>query len=116
MFCAIELGDTGALAGLWADDIRFWRVAGGRERDKRRALTVIEWFLGTTVERRYEVLDRRTFDCGFVQQHIVHATIANGSPLSFRACLIAHAGPAGLVTRIDEYLDPADLKPLTSDT
>lgn len=113
MFDALERGDIPALAALWSDDIVVWRQGGGRDRDKSRALKVIEWFVDSTTDRRYEVLDRRQFDGGFVQQHIVHATGANGSPLAFRACLIVTVDADGLVTRIDEYLDPADLAPLT---
>ena len=108
-FASIERGDGTALAALWADDIVVWRQGGGRERDKPRGLKVIEWFVAATADRRYEILDRRTFDSGFVQQHNVHASAKDGTPLSFWACLVVEVGADGLITRIDEYLDPADL-------
>lgn len=117
LFGAIERGDGEALAALWSDDIVVWRQGGGRERDKDRGLKVIAWFVESTADRSYEILDRRFFDGGFVQQHIVHATAAGpdgpDTPLSFRACLVVTVGADGLITRIDEYLDPADLAPLT---
>lgn len=109
LFSTIEAGDVGALAALWSDDVVVWRLGGGRERDKPRALKVIDWFVGATTDRRYEVLDRRVFDGGFVQQHNVHARTRGGAALSFRACLVVKVGADGLITRIDEYLDPADL-------
>ena len=109
MFDAIQRGEVGALAALWSDDVTVWRQGGGRDRDKQRALKVIEWFVDATVDRRYEVLDRQLFDGGFVQQHNVHASAKNGTPLTFRACLLVKVDSDGLVTRIDEYLDPADL-------
>lgn len=112
LFAAIEHGDPAALAALWSEDIVVWRQGGGRERDKARGLKVIEWFIDSTTQRSYEVLDRRIFDGGFVQQHIVHATATDGRPLAFRACLVVAVDSAGLITRIDEYLDPADLAPL----
>ena len=101
------------MAALWSEDIVVWRQGGGRERDKARALKVIEWFVDSTTSRRYDVLDRQEFNGGFVQQHTVHAITRNGAPLTFRACLIVRVGADGLITRIDEYLDPADLKSLT---
>ncbi len=58
LFAAIESGDIAALTALWSDDVVVWRQGGGRERDKPRALSVIEWFVDATTERRYEVLDR----------------------------------------------------------
>ena len=115
-FAAIEHGDGEALAALWADDIVVWRQGGGRERDKARGLKVIEWFVDVTADRRYEVLDRQLFDGGFVQQHNVHASGRDGTPLTFRACLVVKVGADGLITRIDEYLDPADLAVLTEET
>jgi ketosteroid isomerase-like protein len=116
MFAAIEDGDGATLAALWSDDIVVWRQGGGRERDKARGLKVIEWFVDSTTSRRYEILDRQVFDGGFFQQHTVHATTRNGAPLTFRACLIVKVGADGLITRIDEYLDPADLAPLMRPT
>ena len=117
LFTAIERGDMVALAELWSEDIVVWRQGGGRERDKARGLKVIEWFVDSTADRRYEILDRRVFDSagiqGFLQQHLVHATARNGTPLSFRACLVVRVSAEGSITRIDEYLDPADLVPLT---
>ena len=116
LFAAIERGDGPALAALWSEDIVVWRQGGGRERDKTRGLKVIEWFVDSTISRRYEVLDRQVFDGGFLQQHTVHATTRDGAPLTFRACLIVKVGADGLITRIDEYLDPADLNPLLADS
>ena len=114
LFSTIEHGDGDALAALWSEDIVVWRQGGGRERDKPRGLKVIDWFVDSTTQRRYEVLDRRIFDGGFVQQHVVHAVSKDGRPLAFRACLIVAVSPEGLITKIDEYLDPADLAPLVS--
>ncbi len=112
LFATIERGDYEALAAMWADDIVVWRLGGGRERDKARALKVMAWFVATTSDRSYEVLDRQIFEHGFVQQHNLHAHTNDGTPLTFRACLVVKVGDDGRITRIDEYLDPADLAPL----
>jgi ketosteroid isomerase-like protein len=112
LFAAIERGDQMALAALWSDDVVVWRLGGGRERDKTRALKVIDWFMAATTERRYEVLDRRIFADGFVQQHFLHAITGDGTAFSLRVCMVIKIGPTGLITRIDEYLNPADLAPL----
>ena len=112
LFATIERGDVPALAAIWADDVVVWRLGGGRERDKARALKVIDWFVGATTERTYEVLDRQIFDGGFVQQHNVHASTRTGASLTFRACLVVKVDADGLINQIDEYLDPADLTAL----
>ena len=112
LFAAITRGDIAAVGAQWSDDIGVWRTGGGRERDKNSALKVIEWFIGATTERRYEVLDRQLFDGGFVQQHILHATANSGEQVALRVCLVVKVADDGSIRHIDEYLDPAELAPL----
>ncbi|GAY15486.1 nuclear transport factor 2 family protein [Mycobacterium sp. shizuoka-1] len=112
LFAAITAGDVAAVSAQWSDDITVWRQGGGRERDKARALKVIDWFVSVTSDRRYEILDRHVFDGGFVQQHILHCTTGTGETLALRVCLVVQLGEDDLIRRIDEYLDPAELSPL----
>ncbi|MEO3756786.1 nuclear transport factor 2 family protein [Mycobacterium sp. B14F4] len=111
LFRAIEGGDREGVQQLWNDDVVVWKTADG-DRDKDRALRVINWFIDTTTQRRYEVLDRRYFDVGFVQQHILHATGRNGGSIAMRVCLVVRLGANGRISRIDEYFDPAQMAPL----
>ena len=115
LFTAIEDGDRDAVRQLWNDDVVVWKVAD-RDRDKDRALRVINWFIDTTTQRHYEVLDRRFFDGGFVQQHVLHASGRNGGSIAMRVCLVVQFGTNGLISRIDEYFDPAEMAPLLGST
>ncbi|BBY65659.1 nuclear transport factor 2 family protein [Mycolicibacterium helvum] len=112
LFAAIAAGDVEAVTALWSDDITVWHQGDERDNDKARAGKVIRWYVGATTDRRYEVLDRQVFEGGFVQQHILHCTTAGGEQLALRVCLVVKIGDDGLMRRIDEYLDPADLAPL----
>ncbi len=112
LFTAIEKSDRAAVDRLWSDDIAVWRVQARRDDDKVRALRVIDWFITATSERHYEILDRRLFDDGFVQQHVLHATGHAGQSISLRVCIVIRVGASGLIDRIDEYFDPADIAPL----
>lgn len=112
LFTAIENGDAATVAALWDDDVLVWKSAEPSDQTKKRALRVISWFIDSTTSRRYEVLDRRFFDGGFVQQHVLHATGRNGGTLSMRVCLVIAVGGNGLINKIDEYFDPAELQPL----
>jgi hypothetical protein len=73
---------------------------------------VIAWFMDITTSRRYEILDRQFFDGGFVQQHVLHATGERGGSISMRVCIVIKVGTNGLIDKIDEYFDPAELEPL----
>jgi ketosteroid isomerase-like protein len=112
LFTTIEKGDKAAIERMWSDDIAVWRVGARRDNDKARALRVIDWFIDVTTERRYEILDRALFASGFVQQHILHATGHAGQSISMRVCIVIRMGPDGLIGRIDEYFDPAEIAPL----
>jgi ketosteroid isomerase-like protein len=111
LFQAIENSDIAMVQGLWDDDVVVWKVAD-RDRDRERALRVIAWFVNSTTDRRYEILDRQFFGGGFVQQHILHANGRNGGSISMRVCIVIKVGGNGLISRIDEYFDPAEIAPL----
>ncbi len=119
LFAAIEQSDETTLAQLFDDDIAVWRVGARRDDDKKRALKVLRWFIGVTTQRRYEILDRQLFPGGFVQQHILHATGRDGGLIALRVCIVIRVGVSpscsqALISRIDEYFDPAELAPLMS--
>jgi ketosteroid isomerase-like protein len=111
LFQAIENSDIAMVEQLWDDDVVVWKVAD-RDRDRARALRVIAWFVNTTTDRRYEILDRQFFGGGFVQQHILHANGRNGGSISMRVCIVIKVGANGLISRIDEYFDPVEMAPL----
>lgn len=116
LFTAIERSDVAAVDAMWSNDIAVWRVGSRRDDDKARAMRVIDWFIGVTTQRHYEILDRQLFDDGsargFVQQHILHATGHAGQSISLRVCIVIRVGTDGLIERIDEYFDPAGIAPL----
>jgi len=114
LFAAIERSDETTLRQLFDDDIAVWRVGARRDNDKERALKVLRWFIDVSTQRRYEIVDRQLFPDGFVQQHILHATGRNGGSIALRVCIVIKLGIDGLISRIDEYFDPAELAPLMS--
>ncbi len=114
LFAAIERGDESRLDELLAADIAVWRAGAQRDDDKERAMKVLRWFIRITAERRYEILDRELFADGFVQQHILRATGSNDGSIALRVCIVIKVGANNVITRIDEYFDPADLAPILS--
>ena len=112
LFAAIEAGDVEAVAAMWSEDVTVWHVGDKQPQGKAKALRVIKWFVTASRDRHYDVLDRRLFDGGFVQQHVLHGTTSDGAPYSIRVAIIIEIGSDGLITRINEYFDPGDLEPL----
>lgn len=122
LFDAIERGDYEAVEMLWADEVLVWHSGDPKDNQRIRALKVIRWFMDITATRRYEILDRQFFEGGFVQQHILlarrsddHGERSDGRSdvsIEMRVCIVIKVSPGGLITRIDEYFDPADMAPL----
>ncbi|MGU3499357.1 nuclear transport factor 2 family protein [Mycobacterium sp. C31M] len=112
LFDAIERGDYPDVEALWATDVAVWHSGDAADNDRVQALKVIRWFLRITATRRYEILDRQFFEGGFVQQHILHATATHGASIDLRVCIVIKVSNDGLITRIDEYFDPAEMAPL----
>ncbi|MBV5245026.1 MULTISPECIES: nuclear transport factor 2 family protein [Mycolicibacterium] len=112
LFAAITRSDIDTVAQMFSPGVAVWHSGDDRDCDHRRAVKVIDWFVRATVDRRYEITDRRFFDGGFVQQHILHATARSGEAIAMRVCIVIVVGDDGLITRIDEYFDPAEMQPL----
>ena len=112
LFEAIEQSDVALIEELWNNDIAVWHSGDPKDTDYRRAYAVICWFINRTSVRRYEILDRRIFEGGFVQQHILHAAGTDGSTIAMRVCIVVALGANGLISRIDEYFDPRDMAAL----
>jgi len=116
LFGAIAASDITTVKQLFADDVQVWHSGDTRDSAKERAARIIDWFINATSDRRYEVLDRQFFDGGFVQQHVLHANGRNGRSIHMRVCIVIKVGSNGLITRIDEYFDPAEMAPLLEST
>ncbi|WNG89198.1 nuclear transport factor 2 family protein [Mycobacterium sp. ITM-2016-00317] len=116
LFTAIERSDIATVAQLFSPVVAVWKSGDTRDNDHARSVKIITWFVDATLDRRYEVLDRQMFDGGFVQQHVLHARGRTGATIAMRVCIVIKVGPDGLITRIDEYFDPAEIAPLLSQT
>ena len=116
LFGAIERGEYETVDGMWANDVTVWHTGDSQDNDRARALKVIRWFMNVTTSRSYEILDRRFFDGGFVQQHVLRARRSDDASIEMRVCIVIRVDAEGLITRIDEYFDPADMAPLLRST
>lgn len=105
LIAGIEDGDLAAVRSMYAPGAVVWTCFDDRVRDVDSALRVIEWLVGATTERRYEVGRRVEIDGGVLQQHVLHATTHAGKTFSMPACLVFQID-GDRFTHIDEYLDP----------
>jgi ketosteroid isomerase-like protein len=101
----IETGALDTVRALYAPGAVVWTCFDDRERNVDSSMGVLEWLVGATTERRYEVSRRIEIEGGVLQQHVLHATALSGKTFSMPACLVIRID-GDRITRIDEYLDP----------
>jgi ketosteroid isomerase-like protein len=111
LFEAIASGDLGALREIYAPTVRVWHNFDRVEQSLEENLRVLDWVTKNVSGLRYEQVRRQPTQSGFVQQHVLRGTAAGGEPLEVAACLVCRV-EGGRITRIEEYLDSAQLAPL----
>lgn len=103
---AIQKGDGEAVRAFYAPDAKLWHNTDNIEQTVDQNLKVLAWFVKTLPDRFYRVLRVEALPDGFLQQHILEATLPNGEKWAMDACVVVKI-ENGLITRLDEYLDSA---------
>jgi ketosteroid isomerase-like protein len=104
-FSCIERGDIDAVGQFYSEDVEVWHNVTGGVLDKAGSLALLRYWSASVTNLHYEVLERRTYDGGAVQRHVIHGR-AGDSTLKADVCIVFHVAGAQ-ITRIYEYLDPA---------
>ena len=91
---------------LYAPDAVIWHNFDGVEQNVTDNLRVLGWMASAFKARAYTDVRRSSTDDGFVQQHVLQLTKADGTAVELPACIVATCNE-GRITRIDEYLDSA---------
>jgi uncharacterized protein len=69
---------------------------------------VLGWVVKNIRGIRYEEIRRQATPTGFVQQHVMRGTAPSGKAFELAACIVCTV-VGGRITRLDEYLDSAQL-------
>ena len=105
LFSAIEAGDPEAIERVYSPDVEVWNNVTGRPLGKDDSVELLRYFIRAVPDRRYEVIERRRWDGGALQRHVLHGTV-RGEPLRIDVCIVFEFS-GGAITRIHEYLDSA---------
>ena len=102
----VQAGDGEAMRSCYAPGAKIWHNTDNIEQTIDDNIKVLNWFVATLPDRNYRVLRREPLKDGFVQQHILEATLPDGTPWKMDACVVVKMED-GLITRLDEYIDSA---------
>jgi uncharacterized protein len=98
--------DADGFGALYADDIVVWHNVDMQTQTKAENLTSVSAILCNASAASYESIVRTRTDAGFVQQHVVNLQLKDGRRIPpIAACLVFRI-ENGLISRLDEYLDP----------
>lgn len=102
---AITSMDLAGVERLYTDDTVVWHSYDRSEQDKATTLGFLKGFFENAAEIRYSDIRRVRTDDGYVQQHVIHTTLASGETFEPRPVCIVARVESGKVLRIDEYLE-----------
>jgi ketosteroid isomerase-like protein len=110
LFARIASGDVDAVAELYADDVEVWNTVSLRAMQREESLAVLRSFLRRADAVRYEVLERRQWEGGAMQRHVLHVRVREQDH-RIDVC-VTFAFADGCIRRIYEYVDSRALAPL----
>ncbi len=103
---AIQSGDTETVRASYAPEAKIWHNNDGLEQTVDENMKVLGWFMRKIPDRHYRVLRVEALKDGFVQQHVLEATLPDGAAWAMPACVVVKM-EGGKIVRLDEYLDSA---------
>ena len=112
-FAAIPVGDLETVRAIYAPDAVIWHNNDRAEQTVAQNLAVLEWLTKNVTGIRYDDVRRHVTPSGFVQQHVLRGRAANCKPFELPACILCTVVD-GRITRLDEYLDSAQVAVLFS--
>ena len=108
---AIQSGDTDAVRACYAPDAKLWHNTDGIEQTVEENMKLLGWMIRAVPVRNYRIVRREALADGFVQQHVLEATLPNGELWTMDACAVVRIKD-GVIVRLDEYIDSAQFKTL----
>ena len=107
-FDAVEHGDIGTLYACYAPEAKIWHNTDDAEQSRDDNAETLKGFVQRISNRVYGARRLHIFDGGFVQQHELRGVRADGAAVRLTACIVC-AVEDGLITRLDEYFDSAQV-------
>ncbi len=103
---ALERGDPDEVRAFYSPDAQLWHNFDDVAQTVDENLNLMAWMARKLPQRRYRVTRLEPLPDGWMQQHVLEATLPDGRPFRILACCVIVV-KGGVITRIDEYLDPA---------
>lgn len=105
--------DLDAVQAIYAPDARIWHNFDQAEQSVDDNLKTLQWIHGKLSNIQYEIVRREPIPGGYYQQHVLRGKLESGEDFAMPACAIVKV-ENGRIASLDEYLDTAHTRPLSS--
>lgn len=105
--------DVDAVRSIYAPDARIWHNFDQALQSVDDNIKTLQWIHGKLSGIEYEIVRREPIPGGFYQQHILRGRLESGEDFAMPACAIVKI-ENGRIASLDEYLDTAHTRPLSS--
>lgn len=102
----LEAGDVAAARACLSPDAGVWHNFDDVTQTVDQNTAVLAWMMRKSKRRTYEITRLEEIEGGYLQQHILRIETLAGEQIAMPACVIVSVKD-GVITRIEEYLDPA---------
>jgi len=109
---ATRAGDIEVLRNLGAPGATVWHNHDAQEVTWEQSIQMIGWMHRTMPDVSWEDVAIRRTPEGFVWQVVLSGSAPSGSVVA-QLCMVVGVSAEGLISRIEEYMDPASFAPLT---
>lgn len=106
LFAAIERNDAAAIREIYAEDAEIHSNIADGAAGPAGVVVAAGAIIAAVPDFAYEELSCAPTPSGFVRQHLLRGTAADGAGFAIAACCVGVVAD-GRVTRLDEYVDAA---------
>lgn len=111
---SIMSGDIETLRNeVYSPDVVIWHNFDQIEQRLEDNMKVMAWMAKTLTTMSYDEIQVHVTPSGYVQQHVLRGTTKSGVAIEVPACLIVSISD-GKISRLDEYLDTAQVAALAT--
>ncbi len=109
-FAAIPNGDIEKVKATYHPDCAIWHSNDNATQTVAENLPVLGWVSRNIKDIRYDEINRTAMDTGqVIQQHVLRGVGPSGKELNIVACIVFTFSDDGRITRLEEYLDSAQV-------
>jgi ketosteroid isomerase-like protein len=111
LFAAVASGDVAAVEALYAPDCIVWHNFDNIGQTVAENLRTLRWLTRNVSNLSYDERRCEETASGFLEQHVMRGADKAGNAIEVPVCMIGTVVD-GKITRIDEYLDSAQIPSL----